>query len=193
MHGPAIQAVEIPRRAVQVDAKSPDQCKEVQALAFGFVAGQIRIGYISKPRHAMVSPALDASQQVHEEQPDAGKSKFLAGSLLYIENTAGERREPLLSVRQAAALLGLCTATVYEYCASGKLHHVRVASAIRITSSALEEFVSPPRDQGRPPVLALPPARGPDAMPDLRESRPATGEHSEHSNKPDEDAWYKPE
>jgi excisionase family DNA binding protein len=108
-----------------------------------------------------------------------------------MEDTAGERPEPLLSVRQAAALLGLCTATVYEYCASGKLRHMRVASAIRITSSALEEFVSAPRVHGRPPALVLPPARSsraPDAMP-----RPATRDRSEHSDKPDEDAWYEPE
>jgi excisionase family DNA binding protein len=145
------------------------------------------------------NPALDASQQVQQEQPDAGKSKFLAGSLLHMERTDGERREPLLSVRQAAALLGLCTATVYEHCAKGNLRHVKVASAIRIAGSALQEFVetrSLPREHGRPPALVLPPAsssRGPDAMPDLRESRPAGADYSECSNKPDEDAWYEPE
>lgn len=69
-------------------------------------------------------------------RPDAGKCKFLAASLLYIEDTDGE-----LSVRQVAALLGVCTATVYEHCAKGNLRHMRVASAIRILSSDLEEFV----------------------------------------------------
>jgi excisionase family DNA binding protein len=35
-------------------------------------------------------------------------------------------------VREAAALLGVSTSTVYKLCAQGKLAHVRVSNAIRI-------------------------------------------------------------
>jgi excisionase family DNA binding protein len=114
--------------------------------------------------------------------------------LLYMEDTNGECREPLLSVRQAARLLGLCTATVYEHCAKGSLRHVKVASAIRIASSALEEFVelrSFPRERGRLPVLALPPPGSPSDRtepPDPSMGCPAGKEPSSPSTLPDEDA-----
>ncbi len=42
----------------------------------------------------------------------------------------GEDR--LLSVREVAARLGLCTATVYGLCADGALPHVRILNAVRI-------------------------------------------------------------
>jgi excisionase family DNA binding protein len=131
---------------------------------------------------------------VQQEQPDAGKSKFLGASLVYMERTDGERREPLLSVRQAAVLLGLCTATVYEHCARGNLRHVRVASAIRIASAALEEFVelrSAPQERKRQPVLSLPPASTPrslDETPDSSMSRRVGEEPSTSSALPDDDA-----
>lgn len=75
-----------------------------------------------------------------------------------MEDTQGARRQPLLSVRQVAVMLGICTATVYEHCAKGRLRHTRVASAIRIASSDLEEFVelrSQPKGAGVPRLLSL--------------------------------------
>jgi excisionase family DNA binding protein len=116
-----------------------------------------------------------------------------------MESTDGERREPLLSVRQAAALLGLCTATVYEHCAKGSLRHAKVASAIRIASSALQEFIqirSLPLEHDRLRAPLLPPAssRGAaDETPDSRGSRPPNDELSTHNKLPDEDSWYEPE
>ena len=41
-------------------------------------------------------------------------------------------RAVLLSVRQVAYLLGVCTATVYRLCERGELAHVRVSHSIRI-------------------------------------------------------------
>jgi excisionase family DNA binding protein len=41
-------------------------------------------------------------------------------------------QERLLSVKEAAARLGVSTSTVYKLCAEGKLAHVRVSNAIRI-------------------------------------------------------------
>jgi excisionase family DNA binding protein len=48
---------------------------------------------------------------------------------------------PLLSVRQVAGKLGVCTATVYALCARGVLRHVRVLNAIRVAPGDLETFV----------------------------------------------------
>jgi excisionase family DNA binding protein len=46
----------------------------------------------------------------------------------------------LLSVREAASLLGVCTSTVYKLCAEGKLRHVRISNAIRISEAALRSY-----------------------------------------------------
>jgi excisionase family DNA binding protein len=47
----------------------------------------------------------------------------------------------LLSVRETASLLGVCTSTVYKLCANGALRHVRVSNAIRIPEGALSSYV----------------------------------------------------
>jgi excisionase family DNA binding protein len=48
---------------------------------------------------------------------------------------------PLLSVREAARLLGVCSATVYKLCATGELPHARVLNAVRILPADLVTFV----------------------------------------------------
>ena len=45
----------------------------------------------------------------------------------------------LLSVREVATRLGVCTSTVYKLCAEGKLRHVRVSNAIRISEAVLRD------------------------------------------------------
>jgi predicted DNA-binding transcriptional regulator AlpA len=40
--------------------------------------------------------------------------------------------QPLLLVRQAAALLGACTATVYRMCEHGEVPYFRILNAIRV-------------------------------------------------------------
>ena len=47
----------------------------------------------------------------------------------------------LLSVRDAAARLGVCTATIYKLCENGALAHVRVLNSIRIASADLVAFI----------------------------------------------------
>jgi len=48
--------------------------------------------------------------------------------------------ERLVTVREAAARLGVCTSTVYRLCAQGKLAHVRVSNAIRVPPIAVERL-----------------------------------------------------
>ena len=50
--------------------------------------------------------------------------------------------QPLLSVRQVAALLGICTATVYRMCEHGELPHFRVRNAIRVPVVALKAYLA---------------------------------------------------
>jgi excisionase family DNA binding protein len=51
------------------------------------------------------------------------------------------RRDALLTVREVAARLGVCTATVYALCERGLLRHVRVLNAIRVAPGDVAEFI----------------------------------------------------
>jgi excisionase family DNA binding protein len=51
-------------------------------------------------------------------------------------------RDGLLSVRDAAEQLGLCTATIYGLCADGALPHIRILNAIRIAPTDLAAFTA---------------------------------------------------
>jgi excisionase family DNA binding protein len=53
----------------------------------------------------------------------------------------GAAPAPLLSVREAAALLGVSPSTVYALCAQGKLAHVRVSNALRLAGEDIESFL----------------------------------------------------
>jgi excisionase family DNA binding protein len=59
------------------------------------------------------------------------------------------RHERLLSVREAARRLGVCTATVYALCDAGALAHVRVTNAVRVAPEDLAAFVRAHRRGGR--------------------------------------------
>ena len=48
----------------------------------------------------------------------------------------------LLSVREAAARLGVSTATVYKLCERGELPQVRVSNTIRIAPTDLVDFIA---------------------------------------------------
>jgi excisionase family DNA binding protein len=49
--------------------------------------------------------------------------------------------EQLLTVRQVAKLLGVCTATVYSWAASGALPHIRIVNVIRVRPDDLAHFI----------------------------------------------------
>ena len=103
----------------------------------------------------MQTPAItadDARRQSWFVPPNAGECKFLVTSLLHTDVTDGERTRmglPLLSVRQVAGQLRVCTATVYALCARGALPHVRVLNAIRVLLGDLEAFVEGRRSKAR--------------------------------------------
>ena len=48
----------------------------------------------------------------------------------------------MLTVREAAEQLRVCTATVYKLCARGALPHVRVFNAVRIDPRELAAFTA---------------------------------------------------
>jgi len=47
----------------------------------------------------------------------------------------------LLTVREVAERLAVCTATVYALCERGEIRHLRVSNAIRIHPDDLEAFI----------------------------------------------------
>jgi excisionase family DNA binding protein len=57
-------------------------------------------------------------------------------------------RDGLLSVRDVAEELGVCTATVYRLCADGQLAHVRILNAVRVTPRDLADFIDRQRHGG---------------------------------------------
>ncbi len=48
----------------------------------------------------------------------------------------------LLTVREVADRLAVCTATIYALCARGEIRHMRVSNAIRIHPDDLEAFIA---------------------------------------------------
>ena len=64
----------------------------------------------------------------------------------------GGADEVLLSVRDVAARLGVCTATVYRLAAEGQLAHVRVLNAIRVAPADLAVFIEARRRTGQGPA-----------------------------------------
>jgi hypothetical protein len=51
-------------------------------------------------------------------------------------------------VRQAAGILGVCTATVYTLCARSQLRHVRILNTIRIDPADLETLIASKSTKG---------------------------------------------
>jgi len=51
-------------------------------------------------------------------------------------------RNSLLTAKEVAAVLRVCTATVYKLCDSGALPHVRVLNAVRVEAADLEKFMA---------------------------------------------------
>jgi excisionase family DNA binding protein len=89
-----------------------------------------------------------ADEKSQNVQAHASLSKDFAGSLLdgiAPESEVRPRTQPLLSVRQVATVLGVCTATIYRLCERGELPHYRVLNAIRVDPGDVKGFLSKSR------------------------------------------------
>src|SRR5260370_30170826 len=58
--------------------------------------------------------------------------------------------EPVLSVKEVAALLGVCRTTAYRLCERGEIPHLRIYNAIRVPQAALETFPASQDQKARP-------------------------------------------
>ncbi|GAG41823.1 unnamed protein product, partial [marine sediment metagenome] len=126
------------------------------------VQGSQRVAPFSKSFVPILSP---------KNAPSGGRLESLRGGA-----------ENLLTVRQVADRLGLCTATVYKLCEQADLVHVWISNAIRVAPADLAAFVeqqrrgSPARAQPKPPAGR----KDPDASPKttVPQSKPPPGRPS---------------
>ncbi|MGO9829611.1 MAG: helix-turn-helix domain-containing protein [Myxococcaceae bacterium] len=54
-----------------------------------------------------------------------------------------------MNVREVAERLGVSRSTIYAFCAEGRLPHLRVSNALRISVEAVEHFIHPDRKPSR--------------------------------------------
>jgi len=102
----------------------------------GMVQAQWAIGLRPSQPLAGVSSSF-AAPVLQGLQGGRGRMKVVAGG-----------RVRLLCVKEVAALLGVCTATVYGLVERGELAHLRVANTIRVALSDLESFITSHREEG---------------------------------------------
>ena len=84
------------------------------------------------------TPVLPGGRGKRSEQPTSPSLRLLQAA-----------RVSLLTAKEVAARLRVCTATAYKLCASGALPHVRVLNAVRVVEGDLERFVAARRRQPR--------------------------------------------
>ena len=77
------------------------------------------------------SPVVPAGRGERAEQPTVP-------SLHLVQST----RNPLLTAKEVADVLRVCSATVHKLCDSGALPHVRVLNAVRVEAADLEKFMA---------------------------------------------------
>ena len=82
------------------------------------------------------SPPTKAAKPSKQPKPP----NIAKDSLLLLKIFRSEE-PPLLTVRQVAERLGVCTATVYRLCDEGQLPHVRVLHAIWVAPADLAAFI----------------------------------------------------
>ena len=99
---------------------------------------------------ALATTGNGDATSVQPSQRFGGFSRNFAANLLP-EFSGGVER--LLTVRQVAELLGVCTATVYKWAADGVLPHVRIVNVIRVRAEDLTRFLA---GQPLPPVPPRP-------------------------------------
>ena len=102
-----------------------------------------------------MAPGASASQPVGNPGggPDAAVHPLAPDGTLATPHGAPVVREfegvvgafRLLTVRDLAARLAVCTATVYALCERGEIRHLRVSNAIRVHPDDLETFIASKR------------------------------------------------
>ena len=129
------------------------ECKPVQVYASAFVEDIHVSSNSCKDVQARANAGSVSEEKSQDVQTHASLSKDLAGSLLDGLPTDSEvlrSGRPLLTVRQVAKLLGVCSATVYRLCGRGELPHFRVLNAIRIDPRTVKRFLAQSRRRGLP-------------------------------------------
>jgi excisionase family DNA binding protein len=91
-------------------------------------------------RHQLFPTRRDPSDQ-HPARPSKDRNDSPRFAEIFATNLLPPI-EQLLTVRQVAQFLGVCTATVYKWAASGVLPHVRIVNVIRIRPEDLTRFVA---------------------------------------------------
>jgi excisionase family DNA binding protein len=122
-------------------------------VAFGFVEDIHVSSNTCKDVQARANTGSVSDEKSKNVQIHASLSKNFAGSLLdgmSADGDDGRSDRSLLSVRQVAKLLGVCSATVYALCGQRKLPHFRVLNAIRIDPRDLKKFLVRVRRRGLP-------------------------------------------
>jgi len=90
------------------------------------------------------NPGDDPAAAVHPLAPDGTlATPHGAPVVRKFEGTDAVGR--LLTVREVAERLAVCTATVYAMCERRELRHLRVSNAIRVHPADLEAFISKKR------------------------------------------------
>src|SRR5712692_3760290 len=89
------------------------------------------------------SPLPSSHRPISADAGSQGTTSLPRNPEDFVTRLLPERRAepPLLTVRQVAERLGVCTATVYRLCDRGQLTHVRVLHAIRIAPADLTAFI----------------------------------------------------
>ena len=90
--------------------------------------------------------SLRQNQQIAEESshalaPLGTDSKTFGVRVAYDSLGSASGIPALLSVREVAAILKVCTATVYKVCGEGKLPFVRISGALRIRAADVEAYL----------------------------------------------------
>jgi excisionase family DNA binding protein len=133
--------------------KAVDSCglesTGVQLCAFAFVEDLHVSSNTCMDVQACANTGSVSDEKSKNVQAHASLSKDFAGSLLDGMALDGElqRSVPtLVSVRQAAKVLGVCRATIYRLCERGELPYFRILNAIRVDIQEVKAIL---RQSGR--------------------------------------------
>ncbi|HLM45815.1 MAG TPA: helix-turn-helix domain-containing protein [Myxococcaceae bacterium] len=95
---------------------------------------------VIRPSQTPVTLEAPAAGTFQPPHPSPGSTKVFAASLL--QGAASGPGARLLTVREVAARLSVCTATVYSLCSRGLLRFIRVSGALRIDPASVEAFIA---------------------------------------------------